>query len=97
MRNCPKLIFCFFKADDALSQPEDCNSSAGRKLFESLDQVKVEALEEFMVMRASSGQQFLGGHFCAPCFERVLSRTCLGDLILDPGLLGLEEMAVFAS
>ena len=50
-----------------------------------------------MVMRASSGQQFLGGHFCAPCFERVLSRTRLGNLILDPGLLGLEEMAVFAS
>ena len=47
-----------------------------------------------MVVRASSGKEFLGGLLSVSLFERVSSRAHLLDLILDPGLLGLDFVAV---
>lgn len=49
-----------------------------------------------MVVRASSGKEFLGGLLCAPLFERVFGGAHLLHLILNPGLLGLELVAVLA-
>ena len=67
------------------------------ELFKCLAKIYCKASEKFNIMWASLSQQFLCGFFRSLLFEWVGSCRRLFDLILDPGLLGLERTSVLTS
>ena len=66
------------------------------ELFKCLAKIYRKASEKFNIVWATLSQQFLCGLFRSLLFERVSSCRRLFDLILDPGLLGLERTSVLA-
>ena len=91
-------------------QPVECNSvvsdilitgwlSWGRiwpKLLQGLLKVQVETLEKLRIVWTPSCKQFLRSYLVALSLEHVVRRACLGDLVLDPSLLSLQQSTVLA-
>ena len=65
-------------------------------MFQGLLEVQVEALEEFGVMGTPSCTQLLSSYLVALGLEHVVCGAGLGDLVLNPSLLGLQQSTVFA-
>ena len=65
-------------------------------MLQRLLEVKVEALEEFRVMGTPSRTQLLSSYLVALGLEHVVCGAGLGDLVLNPSLLGLQQSTVFA-
>ena len=65
-------------------------------MLQGLLEVKIEALEEFGVMGTSSCMQLLSSYLVALGLEHVACGASLGDLVLNPSLLGLQQSTVLA-